>query len=72
MIVDLHTHYPMHVLAGDARFQGRPRSDPGPTLLERIRRWVLRSANRIANYPADGRRPSVTSETLAASNIRAD
>lgn len=69
MTVDLHAHYPIHLLA----------TEPFPTHRIRIRRkplrdWirgpVLRLANRIGNYPGRGTAPAVTIENLVESRVR--
>ena len=70
MIVDLHTHYPMHVLAADPGIAPRVASPLPPDLLHRLRRVILRIANEVANYPNDGREPAVTAARLRESPIR--
>jgi hypothetical protein len=58
MIVDLHTHYPMHILAGGARACGRSRP-PFPPRLARLQRLILRIATKPRTIN-DGREPAVT------------
>ncbi len=69
MIVDLHTHYPIHLLATGPYQKRRI-----PLRHKKLRDWlrgpVLRIANRIGNYPGRGTAPAVTLENLAASRIR--
>jgi membrane dipeptidase len=70
VIVDLHCHYPMHLLAGEhdavRAMMHRKRSSLG----DQFRAAVLNLANRIDNYPGRGDKPAVTVGTLAASNVR--
>lgn len=70
MIVDLHSHYPMHLLAGDAATLDVLLDPTGRSFGDRIKTLVLRLANRIANYPGSGAEPAVTLEHLLASNVR--
>ena len=70
MIVDLHSHYPIHLLAGEPDAVALMTSEGRPSLADRLRALVLRAANRIANYPGKGERPAVTVPTLAHSNVR--
>src|SRR5574341_1422768 len=70
MIVDLHSHYPMHLLAGDPDTIDLMTSGRRQTFADRLRTAVLRLANRVANYPGRGDRPAVTLPALARSNVR--
>src|SRR5512143_1343936 len=70
MIVDLHSHYPMHLLAGDPDAVGMMTSTGRRALHDRLRALLLRLANRIANYPGTGNKPAVTIPSLAHSNVR--
>jgi microsomal dipeptidase-like Zn-dependent dipeptidase len=65
MIVDLHAHYPMHLISDSAfrqmmRFRGRPWKDWYRVL-------VLKLANLVANYEEG--EPTVTIDTLRAGNV---
>ena len=60
MIVDLHAHYPMH-LSGASTLA---RMTEGYS----IRAFVLKLANRIANYPQSGQ-PAVTIPNLKAGGV---
>ncbi|HKJ93831.1 MAG TPA: membrane dipeptidase [Longimicrobiales bacterium] len=70
VIIDLHTHYPMHLLAREpmppSRFRNRKTA-----LLDWVRGPVLRIANRLWNYPGAGSAPAVTNDSLARSSVRA-
>ena len=62
-IVDLHSHYPMHLLpVGRRRSQG--------WLKWHVRKLILMLANRFFNYPGDGDEPAVTAQTLTKSDVR--
>lgn len=69
MIVDLHSHYPMHLLAGTPDARGLMMSHARPSLGDKLRATILRLANAVANYPK-GDTPAVTSASLARSNVR--
>jgi microsomal dipeptidase-like Zn-dependent dipeptidase len=69
VIVDLHSHYPMHLLAGSPDAGGLMMSHARPSLGDKLRAMVLRLANTVANYPK-GDKPAVTSASLAQSNVR--
>lgn len=70
MIVDLHSHYPMHLLAGDVDSVGLMTSPRRQSLADRFRAAVLHLANKLANYPGKGDKPAVTVPTLSQSNVR--
>jgi membrane dipeptidase len=70
VIVDLHAHYPMHLLAGDPDTVGLMTSAGRQSLADKIRAAVLRIANKIANYPGRGDQPAVTIPSLSQSNVR--
>lgn len=70
VIVDLHSHYPMHLLAGESDAVRLMTSGRRQSLGDRWRAALLRLANRIANYPGKGDRPAVTITSLAGSNVR--
>ena len=70
MIVDLHSHYPMHLLAGHPDAVGMMTTTGRRALRDRWRALLLRLANRIANYPGKGDKPAVTIPSLAHSNVR--
>lgn len=70
MIFDLHSHYPMHVLAGDPATLDVMLSARDRSFGDKIRALVLRIANGIANYPGSGAEPAVTPARLKLSNIR--
>lgn len=65
MIVDLHAHYPMHLIAEDTvdRMTRFPRS-PSPDWLRVL---ALKLANQIANY--EHGKPAVTIENLRTGNV---
>jgi len=69
VVVDLHTHYPMHILAEEPVLPAAraPRTSWSPK--ERLQRAVLRRANDVANFPARGQ-PAVTGKSLAGSSVR--
>lgn len=69
MIVDLHTHYPIHLLASE-RLPTRRIPLRRKPLRDWIRGPVLRIANRFGNYPGRGTEPAVTLESLAGSRVR--
>jgi len=70
MIVDLHSHYPMHLLAGDPATLDVMLTSGTRSFPDRIRALALRIANRVANYPGSGGEPAVTPERLGRSNVR--
>ncbi len=70
MLVDLHSHYPMHVLAGRPMTLERMLSGDRKTVRDKIRAFVLRIANSVANYPKPGDKPAVTVDTLRNSTVR--
>ena len=70
MIVDWHSHYPMHIAAGDGATLTLMRSRRRPKLRDRFRACVLSVASHLANYQGPGGGPGVTLETLKASNVR--
>lgn len=69
MIVDLHAHYPLHLLTTGPEPPRRVR-DGAWSPRDWIRGPVLRIANRIANYPGGGEAPAVTIENLVRSRVR--
>jgi microsomal dipeptidase-like Zn-dependent dipeptidase len=64
MIVDLHTHYPMHFKESSA-ITPPPQDTPG----DWMRAILLDLANRLANFP-DGAKPAITIENLKNSPVR--
>ncbi len=70
MIVDWHSHYPMHIAAGDRSPLALMRSRQRPRLRDRARAWLLSVASHLANYQGPGGGPGVTLETLRGSNVR--
>lgn len=70
MIVDLHSHYPMHLLAGEPDTVGLMTNIGRPSLGDKLRALVLRIANKIGNYPGAGDQAAVTVPTLARSAVR--
>jgi len=66
MLVDLHAHYPMHVM---------PRERRGThAQLERWRRawlraWLVRLLSRFFNYQGPGEEPGVTLELMRRGNV---
>jgi microsomal dipeptidase-like Zn-dependent dipeptidase len=69
LIVDLHTHYPIHLLAAEPLPARRIPLREKP-LRDFVRGPVLRIANRLGNYPGRGTDPAVTIEGLARSQVR--
>lgn len=69
VIVDLHTHYPIHLLATEPLPSRRIPIRDKP-LGDFIRGPVLRMANRLGNYPGRGTDPAVTIESLNRSPVR--
>lgn len=69
MIVDWHSHYPMHLVDSpstlDLVLRGRRYS-----LRDRIQTRLLRLANRVANFPGDGDEPAVTIPSLTGGPVR--
>jgi microsomal dipeptidase-like Zn-dependent dipeptidase len=70
MIVDLHSHYPMHLAADDPATLELMLSTRRESLRDRLRARLLRVACRLANYQGPGGGPAVTLTTLAASRLR--
>lgn len=70
MIVDLHSHDPMHVLAGEPSSIQWMLNLHRRSLRDIIRTLILRFANWVGNYPEPGMEPAVTIERLEASNVR--
>lgn len=71
MSADLHSHYPMHVLAGDRkpRLRDALRPHPETTLRDRLRMVVIWVANRIANYRKWASGPRVTLDSLERGGV---
>ena len=69
MIVDLHSHYPIHLLAGEHDTMRAMMDRKRASLADKFRAAVLGLANRIANYPGRGDEPAVTIKSLADSNV---
>ncbi len=77
MIVDLHAHYPMHILVRRATQTLRPHHDTVALMLrsgerrwlDRLRALLLRIANILFNYPRSGK-PAVTIPNLRAGGVR--
>jgi len=70
MLVDLHSHYPMHVVAGRPITLERMLSGDRKRVRDKLRAFVLRIANKLANYPRPGDKPAVTADTLKNSSVR--
>jgi microsomal dipeptidase-like Zn-dependent dipeptidase len=76
IIIDLHSHYPMHVLAGDPDASkhlgtvGLMTKRGGDGLSDSFQRAVLHAACKAANYEDHDNTPSVTADNLIASPIR--
>ena len=58
MIVDLHSHYPMHLLAGDPATLDVMLASSKRSFADKVRALVLRIANGLANYPGSGAEPA--------------
>src|ERR1700722_12146996 len=70
MIVDLHAHYPMHLM-DEFRMDGAPIKVSGGFLkdpLNLIQKLFMQVVNNIVNYPAFFR-PAVTIENLKKGNV---
>ncbi len=66
MLVDLHAHYPMHVLPAPRRVTH--------TQLRRWRRawfrtWIVRTLSLFLNYQAPGDQPGVTVELMRQGDV---
>jgi hypothetical protein len=70
MIVDLHSHYPLHLLAGEPATLDAMLSTNRTSFQDKVRALVLRLANAIGNYPGSGAQPAVTIASLTNSNVR--
>lgn len=70
MIADWHSHYPMHIAAGDRSPLELMRSRQRPRLRDQLRAWALSVASHLANYQGPDGGPSVTLHTLRESNVR--
>jgi microsomal dipeptidase-like Zn-dependent dipeptidase len=70
MIVDLHSHYPMHLLADQPDTLELLLSGERASLGDRLRALVLRLANKLMNYPGSGTEPAVTVDNLRASPVK--
>lgn len=70
MIIDLHSHYPMHLAAGEPATLELMLSARRQSLRDRLRALLLRIACRLANYQGPGGGPAVTLTSLAASRVR--
>jgi microsomal dipeptidase-like Zn-dependent dipeptidase len=76
MIVDLHAHYPMHLLVRRASQTLRPHHDTHALMLrlrrrrlvDRLRALLLWIANRVFNYPRSGQ-PAVTIPNLRKGGV---
>jgi hypothetical protein len=60
VIVDLHSHYPMHLLTGEPDTVRLMLDLRRSSLGDKVRAAVLRLANWIANYEGKDRKPAVT------------
>lgn len=67
MIVDFHTHYPMHVQPDGARSAYEPMTSRRWRARHRAR--VLRIASQLANYDAPGGGPGVTMDLMRRGEI---
>lgn len=66
MIVDLHSHYPMHLVARDGN--DAPPADP-KVPEDSIQQFILHLANKIANYQGKHDTPAVTIDSLIHSGV---
>lgn len=71
MIVDLHAHYPMHLMpeGRDSTWRVVTSTHARARLLDRIRASMLRTAGRIANYQSFSSGPRVTVPNLRAGDV---
>ena len=65
MIVDLHAHYPMHLISEDT--VGRMKRFRRSPSMDWFRVLILKLANQIANYEQG--KPAVTIENLRTGNV---
>lgn len=70
MIIDLHSHYPMHLLVGGNAHSSATGNSTGNSPVDDIRAFILRLANHVANYPGAGDTPAVTIDSLVRSDVR--
>jgi membrane dipeptidase len=71
MIVDLHAHYPMHLVPrGERSVVELVASAPGRArILDVVRAWMLRTASRVGNYESLSSGPRVTVPGLKAGGV---
>jgi microsomal dipeptidase-like Zn-dependent dipeptidase len=70
MIVDLHSHYPMHLMSDQPDAASLMVDVHRETLGDRFRASVLRLFSEVGNYQGKRDTPSVTIPNLAISNVR--
>jgi len=66
MLVDLHAHYPMHVLPRERR---RTHAQLERWKRARLRAWIVRLLSRFFNYQGPGDEPGVTVELMRRGNV---
>jgi microsomal dipeptidase-like Zn-dependent dipeptidase len=70
MIIDLHTHFPMHIdPAGPVRALQAMRQKKRESLGDRLRAFIIRLACRIDDYPDPNAGPAVTIPHLREGNV---
>ncbi|MGI9557217.1 MAG: dipeptidase [Solirubrobacterales bacterium] len=71
MIVDLHSHYPIHLIPGEEAdtVRAMSRSRGASRFGDRVRAFIVRLASRFANYPSFDSGPRVTMEKLRAGDV---
>ena len=70
MIVDLHSHFPIHLAADQPDTLEHLLSGKHATLGDNLRALILRLANRLMNYPGSGTKPAVTVKSLRDSPVK--
>ena len=68
MLVDLHAHYPMHLLPPE---QGHTHKALGRWESERFRALIIRWLSRLANYQGPGNTPGVTVDLMRDGDVGA-
>jgi microsomal dipeptidase-like Zn-dependent dipeptidase len=67
MLVDLHAHYPMHLVPGEGGAHARLNPSAWPS--ERARAWIVDRISRLANYQGPCGGPGVTVELMRKGHV---
>ena len=67
MLVDLHAHFPMHLLPDEQRHAHKHAQN---WWRRRWQAWVIGLISRLANYQGPGDTPSVTPELMRAGDVK--